>query len=423
MRRTTTAIIPALLVLLLGAGAARAFDPPPWTDPGDLPLPSDAMSVVATQDDIPIESAPTAGGRRRGTLAQGVPMPLFAIKRGPGCNGRWFAVGPLAWVCQDHMRFTTDAPVAARDAALLNVQDGLPFRYYFVGRGGSSGYFQLNSADQSSPDQDLEAGFAVAVVEQRKQNGETYGRSHHGLWIPMRDLVPVRPKTFRGEVVTEGKLDFGWVMRDDARGLAKPVPGSPPTDRRFARFQRVPIVEEQTVRKDRYLRIDDKSWLHERDVRKPSLAAPPSEVAKGERWVDVELATQTIVAYEGDRPVYATLVSTGKGPQGSAFATPKGVHRIWVKLIGSNMDNLEDEEASNYYSIEDVPWVQYFSNGVGLHGVFWHNDFGRVRSHGCVNLTPLDAQWFFSFTGPHVPAGWTAVLPTELDPGTVIRVR
>jgi hypothetical protein len=350
-------------------------------------------------------------------------MPLFAVKRGAGCAGRWLSIGPLAWVCQDHMQFSTEAPIAARDATRVTVQDGLPYRYFFVGRGGSSGYFQLNAADQSSPDQDLEAGFAVAIVEQRVHDGETYGRSHHGLWIPMRDLGPVRPKTFRGELVAEGKLDFGWVLRDDARGMAKPAPGAPQTDRRFARFQLVRIMEEQTVRKDRYLRVDEKSWLHERDVRKPSIAPPPAEVAAGDRWIDVELASQTIVAYQGVRPIFATLVSTGKGPQGSVFATPKGVHRIWVKLIGSNMDNLEDEDASNYYSIEDVPWVQYFSHGVGLHGAFWHNDFGRVRSHGCVNLTPLDAQWLFAFTGPHVPAGWTAVLPTDLDPGTVIRVR
>jgi len=413
----------AVCTIVLTSGVSSAFDPAPWTDPGDLPLPADALSVVAIHDDIPIESGPATGGQRRGSLVLGVPMTLFAIKRGAGCNGRWFSIGPLAWVCQDHMRFSTDAPIAARDSSPFAVQDGLPFRYFFVGKGGSSGYFQLNAADQTSPDQDLEAGFAVAVVEQRRNNGEMYGRSHHGLWIPMRDLAPVRARTFRGEQVNEGKLDFGWVTRDEARAVAKPLPGAPQTDRRFARFQRADVLEEQTARKDRYLRIDEKNWLHERDLRKPSLASPPPEVAERERWIDIELATQTLVAYEGTRPVYATLVSTGKGPQGSAFATPKGVHRIWVKLVGSTMDNLEDEDASNYYSIEDVPWVQYFSHGVGLHAAFWHNDFGRVRSHGCVNLSPLDAQWLFGFTGPHLPSGWSAVLPTDLEPGTVIRVR
>jgi hypothetical protein len=292
-----------------------------------------------------------------------------------------------------------------------------------VGRGGSSGYSHLAAADQAAPDQDLEAGFAVAIVEERQSNGETYGKSHHGLWIPMRDLVPVKPRAFRGEQLVDGKLGFGWVLRDSAKAFSKPLPAAQLKESKFARYQLVQVLEEQTTRKDRFLRIDEQRWLHERDVRRPSLAAPPAEVRAAERWLDIELSSQTLVAYEGARPVYATLVSTGKGGQGSAFATPKGVHRIWVKLIGSTMDNLEDEDARSYYSIEDVPWVQYFSRGVGLHGAFWHNDFGQVRSHGCVNLSPLDGQWLFNFTGPHLPAGWSAVLPTDLDPGTVVRVR
>jgi lipoprotein-anchoring transpeptidase ErfK/SrfK len=146
-------------------------------------------------------------------------------------------------------------------------------------------------------------------------------------------------------------------------------------------------------------------------------------VREGERWIDVELASQTLVAYQGDRPVFATLVSTGKGREGTELATPKGESRIWVKLESSNMDNLEDEEAERYYAIEDVPYVQFFAKGVGLHGAFWHRSFGQVRSHGCVNLAPLDAQRLFSFTSPHLPAGWTAVLPTDVEEGTIVRVR
>jgi len=76
-----------------------------------------------------------------------------------------------------------------------------------------------------------------------------------------------------------------------------------------------------------------------------------------------------------------------------------------------------------YYAIEDVPYVQYFAKGVGLHGAFWHRGFGHERSHGCVNLAPLDAQWLFAFTSPHLPAGWTAVLPTSIESGTLVRVR
>jgi lipoprotein-anchoring transpeptidase ErfK/SrfK len=129
------------------------------------------------------------------------------------------------------------------------------------------------------------------------------------------------------------------------------------------------------------------------------------------------------VAYEGARPVFATLVSTGRGPQGSDSATPVGVHRIWVKIFTSDMDNVERDELDAHYSLEDVPYVQFFDHAVGLHGTYWHRDFGRVKSHGCVNLAPLDARALFEFTGPRLPAGWTAAYPAAVDAGTVVRVR
>jgi lipoprotein-anchoring transpeptidase ErfK/SrfK len=166
-------------------------------------------------------------------------------------------------------------------------------------------------------------------------------------------------------------------------------------------------------------------WMLARDLARPSLAAPPAELGADttERWIDVELATQTLVAYEGTRPVYATLASTGRGPRGSGSDTPAGVHRIWVKILSSNMDDTERDDVDRHYSMEDVPYVQFFDNAVALHGAYWHRDFGRVKSHGCVNLAPLDARWLFTFTEPHVPAAWAAAYPNALEKGTTVRVR
>jgi lipoprotein-anchoring transpeptidase ErfK/SrfK len=121
--------------------------------------------------------------------------------------------------------------------------------------------------------------------------------------------------------------------------------------------------------------------------------------------------------------VFATLVSTGKGLPKSETVTPLGVHRIWVKLITTPMDNLEKEDAEKRYSIEDVPYVQFFDKAVALHGAFWHRKFGHAQSHGCVNLAPLDAKWLYAWTAPHVPQGWSAAYPTRLEPGTAVRVR
>jgi len=150
---------------------------------------------------------------------------------------------------------------------------------------------------------------------------------------------------------------------------------------------------------------------------------PPSELRPGERWIDVDTEQQVLTAYRGSTPVFTTLVSTGKGHGKHPQATPRGRFRIWAKLETSDMDNLEHEDANRYYAIEDVPWVMYFKKGYGLHGTFWHRSFGRRRSHGCVNLTPLDAQWLYHWASPKVPRGWTAAMPTAYDLGTLVQVR
>ncbi len=148
----------------------------------------------------------------------------------------------------------------------------------------------------------------------------------------------------------------------------------------------------------------------------------PIDRLRAERWIDVDRASQTLVAYEGARPVFATLVSTGRGPDGTDTATPPGTHRIWVKMLASDMANTgQGDDAS--YSLQEVPYVQFFDRGVALHGTYWHRDFWRVRSHGCVNLSPLDARWLFDFTQPGLPRAWTAVYPTGIDVGTLVRVR
>ncbi len=130
----------------------------------------------------------------------------------------------------------------------------------------------------------------------------------------------------------------------------------------------------------------------------------PSEVADDEPWVHVDLSEQTLVMYRGDTPVYATLVSTGQ----DGFETPTGIFQIRRKYIADTMANL-GSGMDDQYSIEDVPWTQYFEGSFALHGAFWHDRFGLTRSHGCVNLAPEDALRVFNGLWPRVPDGWLGV--------------
>jgi lipoprotein-anchoring transpeptidase ErfK/SrfK len=112
----------------------------------------------------------------------------------------------------------------------------------------------------------------------------------------------------------------------------------------------------------------------------------PKDIGPGERWIDVNLTTQSVHAYEGDTLVRSFLVSTGK----PSTPTVTGQYRIYIKLEKTDM-------RGPGYHLRDVPHTMYFHKGFGLHGTYWHNNFGTPMSAGCVNLTRSDAEWLYHF--------------------------
>ena len=165
-------------------------------------------------------------------------------------------------------------------------------------------------------------------------------------------------------------------------------------------------------------------WLKSDDLKtaaKPSQL--PSWAKKGTKWIDLSIVSQTLTLWEGDRPVYVTLVSTGKdglGEPGKTLSTPRGTFRIYQKHITTTMDS---EVADHEFELRDVPWVQYFKGGYALHGAYWHDDFGKVRSHGCVNLAPIDARFVFMWTSPEVSAHWHATYAGDAtEQGTIVSI-
>jgi lipoprotein-anchoring transpeptidase ErfK/SrfK len=117
----------------------------------------------------------------------------------------------------------------------------------------------------------------------------------------------------------------------------------------------------------------------------PVIVANPTG-STTERWIDVNLSQQQLVAYEGDSPVYWVTVSTGL----PGTPTVTGQYRIYVKYPAQTMSG------PGYY-LPDVPYVMYFYLGYGIHGTYWHNNFGQPMSHGCVNTPTPDAQWLYNW--------------------------
>lgn len=415
MRRFAVAGLALAAALGLPPPAARAvgpFDVPPVgrTEP--------IRSLLVTSPGAPVVLSPAADAPKRGSLAGGERVPYMGDATGPGCVGPFYRVDPEGYVCSRYVEPSSAPPRAAPHPAAPAAGELLPWSYGYARGDGARVYRRVDDVESESWDTELDPGFGIGVRRTRVVLGERFHETLGGHLIPASDLRLARPPAFHGVALSSAEEATGTAWVIDREVHARSRPGGGERTVLFSHHDRLRI-EETVLRGGRtFLRVGERAWLDARSVRRVRLSARPENVGADERWVDVDLDEQIATAYEGDRPVYATLVSTGR----RGVPTPTGLFRIWVKLERSLMDNVEDEEAESFYSLDDVPWVLYFERGVALHAAFWHDRFGERHSHGCVNLAPVDARFFYDFAGPRLPDGWTAVFPTDRTPGTLVRV-
>lgn len=157
----------------------------------------------------------------------------------------------------------------------------------------------------------------------------------------------------------------------------------------------------------------------------PSLAYDTSVLpvlgsVSGEKWIEVDLSDQMLWAREGESMFLQTRISSGL----PNTPTPQGEFRIWIKLRATKM---EGGAGRYYYNLPNVPYVMFFENsqvpgwrGYGLHGTYWHNDFGNPRSHGCVNLPTEIAKQLYYWTTPTLLEGKNVVYSGPDNLGTRI---
>ncbi len=244
----------------------------------------------------------------------------------------------------------------------------------------------------------LRQGTEVTIYEETTYQGEPWfrigdNRWVHGSWVRVITTLP-RP------AVTEQPdkpipLPVGWVVASSLNVRARPgvSADNPPIDRVHYK-DTVRILEERVVNGATWYRIGEDRWVYGGWIGVARYKPRPASIGADERWVGVCLKEQTAVAYEGDEPVYAALVATGL-PQ---FPTVQGIFRTWLRRKWGKMSG-GTPGTGTYYYLEDVTWTMYFYQGYALHTAYWHDAFGRPRSHGCVNMSPYDAWWIFQWSG------------------------
>lgn len=338
----------------------------------------------------------------------------------------------------------------------------------------------------NEPERNLERGDSVAIEKTVKHDGQTYYQSVEGKVLPVHGTYQMEAtSTWHGIIIDEKTpLPFGWIlasvkaqaepgggavlatltrrMRVDildevtkqgrkylkvrvsavqqssfpvataplpdkpvaATAQAQPTPGSqaapvPPPKAPLGPAGASPAVTTGAVAANGEAGaapfVPTEYWVPAGMVNEVRLYPRPPGINTTSRWFNADLGEQVLVAYEGEKPVFATLVSSGRNN-----ATPLGNYPVWARVTAITMKSQPYDDKP--YFVNMVPWSTFFQAHNAIHGAYWHDRFGSVKSHGCINVSPLDARFVFEWLDPKVPAGWTSLRPSDLRESPMLHV-
>jgi hypothetical protein len=302
-------------------------------------------------------------------------------------------VGPssdLAELARRGMYPIRPLPTLVADPSLGKV----PHRYVRLGTGNTPLYdSSREAAAGGKTSQSIEPGFKFASWRDCQViSGVAVYRIRSGKYVRGGETcAAVALSRFRGLAFSRTPdRPFAWVL---ARARPSRAPGMDPpeTGPWLDRYEVVQIFDEVRVGNWSWYQVGPHAWIEQRllGVVTPDPARPTG--VEDNRWISINLYEQTLAVYEDGNLVYATLVSSGRRNR----STRQGVFQVWAKLERTRMSLAFESDRSDFYYLEDVPWVLYFDRAIALHGTYWHNGFGYRRSAGCVNLSPADAEWVF----------------------------
>jgi hypothetical protein len=266
----------------------------------------------------------------------------------------------------------------------------------------------------AAPVRNVGDGFLFATIQAvEEHDGETWFMINLNEWVREENITLVDKSHFTGyEVLAQPDRLFGWMVVDywySNEPGAEPASGSLKLPR-YTFFEVYDAVEAD----DGWIWYDigNGRWMRQTYVSLVDQTPRPEEVGEDEYWVEVDLYEQTFAAYEGDRMVYAGLVSSGL----NRWPTNEGLFQVWDRQPATKMSGAEGKV--DYYFIEDVPNTMYFDDEIALHGAYWHDRFGYKHSHGCVNMPLRAAEWIYNWSEDAPNDLWVYVHTS--DPGHIL---
>jgi hypothetical protein len=350
-----------------------------------------------------------------------------------GCDGGWYPVRPRGFVCLEEggtldMRHPTLATMAIQP----QMEAAAPYTYARIKKNGD--LFEVDSDREQAVRKvgSISSQSGIAVVgswEAADEDGSTrrLAMLTNGRFVDTTLLDKASVSEFQGVTLDEKtQLPVGFVVK---RGVAAwSLEGAAPERKEELNFhQTLPLTGRfRTLSDEKYWELSGERWVRHRDVTAIAARDAFPEFVTGEqRWVDVSVVMGTAVAYEGKRPVYATLVSVGKDRLGEEIPDPVITQRGEFRIVGKHITalNANVNGFANRVEIYDAPWTLELASGQFLHGAYWHNRFGIEHGPGNVQLSPADARWIWLWSTPEVPEGWHAVVDIPETEALIVNVR
>lgn len=240
----------------------------------------------------------------------------------------------------------------------------------------------------------------ISYTDEAVNDGKRYYMVEPGQWMTANDISRIgTPALFQGLTFDRPpNRPFGWILYPTQTKRSPGFAKDDYTGREVYRYQVIQVFDTQEIDGLNWFMIGPDEWIPEtkdwqrligRVLPNP---VPPEGVTDG-RWIEVNLLDQTIAVYDQNKLVFASLTATGIEP----FWTRPGLFQIYQKHDATLMRGSFEADHSDAYYLEDVPWTMYYDKARALHGAYWHNAFGAVRSHGCVNLSVGDSRWIYDW--------------------------
>jgi hypothetical protein len=424
----------------------RPYVPPALEpDPPFVPPEVTRVEIIPPDEDwdIPVLARPRDTAPLFGSIGQGTRVGVrgeLAVPSSRYCGGSvFYAIEPFGWICGEFTR-PTDQPLTT--TAALSIEPGatVPYRYVMVVVPEGDFLPMWSSVEAlrayAEPERQLSRGDTVALAPlsaQTLSGGGTTPALRGGAssltfedkryYITVDGKVLPTETTFQLKNYSEwqgvalsaaDRLPFAWVTPRSAKVYDQPKGTAV---EQLPRRTRVDVLEEVLEGKHRWVRIADARWMRADQLNEVRRIPRPEGAGSDERWIDIDLGEQVVVAYVREQPVFATLTSSGRPPN----RTPRGNYPVWGRASAVTMKS-QDYDDKPYY-VNRVPWVVFFQAHNALHAAYWHDRFGTVKSHGCANLSPKDARYLFEWLEPRMPPGWTGLRNWDLTPAPVVHVR